>query len=147
MPSGKCGDFRKSQGSQLNTTWWSLQNITYSSYIRYRAKPSVTERIPGMGRPLDTKSEDSRVMEIARVFHAKPARSSLYVIRNKNLRGSELRVVIGAVVVQNNPSITGRACNGGSIAFLTVGAVGLHRRRMPDTTDSLAAFWGWIPHD
>jgi hypothetical protein len=39
-----------------------------------------------------------------------------YLIKNTKLRGSELRVVIETVVVQNNPTITDRACNGCSIA-------------------------------
>jgi hypothetical protein len=42
---------------------------------------------------------------------------SRYLVKSEKLRGRELRVVIEAVVVQNNASITGRACNFGSIAF------------------------------
>jgi hypothetical protein len=60
---------------------------------------------------------------------------SMYVIRNTKLSGSELRVVIEAVVVQNNPIHYRQCGNGGSIASFTVGAVwdstvvkGLRRR-------------------
>jgi hypothetical protein len=40
-----------------------------------------------------------------------------YVITRTSLRGSEVRVVIKTTLVQNTASITGRACNGGSIGF------------------------------
>ena len=40
-----------------------------------------------------------------------------YVITRKSLNGSEVRVVIKTTLVQNTASITGRACNGGSIAI------------------------------
>src|ERR1700688_181455 len=42
MPSGKCGDFRKSQRSQLNTTWCSVQNIspTLATFVTARNCPS-----------------------------------------------------------------------------------------------------------
>jgi hypothetical protein len=45
------------------------------------------------------------------------AQFPLYPIGKTNLMGGELRVVIEAGLVQNNPSITSRADNGGSIAF------------------------------
>jgi hypothetical protein len=55
------------------------------------------------------------------------ARFASHLIVRASLTGSELRVVIKAGLVQNNPSITRKADNGGSIAkhcILTVGAVG-----------------------
>ena len=45
------------------------------------------------------------------------ARFASHLIVRTSLTGSELRVVIEAGLVQNNPSITGRADNGVSVAF------------------------------
>jgi hypothetical protein len=65
-----------------------------------------------MGRPLTTKSKPSNDGAMARGFR----QFSTYLIKRTKLRERELRVVIETVVVQNNPSITDRARNGGSIA-------------------------------
>jgi hypothetical protein len=52
-----------------------------------------------MGRPLLERRLKSH--KIACISRAMPARFPLHVIGNKTLSGSELRVVIEAVVVQN----------------------------------------------
>jgi hypothetical protein len=71
--------------------------------VRETARDRTHSRNRKTGRG---KSEEPKVTLTAAAFSANFPGFRLYFIINIKLNGRELRVVIGTVVVQNNPSIT-----------------------------------------